>query len=103
MHGMHEMNELDDHWHEECGIVGIYGDTKAAEKVYLGLYALQHRGQESCGIVSNNKGVLTVHKQMGLVSDVFHPEVGEIHGMTLFHPAVSKVSKLKGEDPGEML
>ena len=68
---MHEMNELDDHWHEECGIVGIYGDTKAAEKVYLGLYALQHRGQESAGIASTNGREITQHKGLGLVWAVF--------------------------------
>ncbi|HVN70970.1 MAG TPA: amidophosphoribosyltransferase [Desulfomonilia bacterium] len=65
------MNELDDHWHEECGIVGIYGDEKAAEKAYLSLYALQHRGQESAGIASTDGNNISLHKGLGLVWAVF--------------------------------
>jgi amidophosphoribosyltransferase len=64
-------DEWDDHWHEECGVFGIYGDTAAAEKVYLGLYALQHRGQESAGIASANGSELALHKGLGLVWSVF--------------------------------
>lgn len=56
---------------EFCGIFGIYGDPKAAEKTYLGLYALQHRGQESSGIASSNGAEIVVHKGMGLVWSVF--------------------------------
>ena len=44
---------LDDRFHDECGVVGIHGAPEAAKLAYLGLYALQHRGQESAGIVSN--------------------------------------------------
>lgn len=59
--------------HEECGIFGIYGTEgcNAASAVYYGLFALQHRGQESCGIASNDNGEIHVHKDMGLVSEVF--------------------------------
>ena len=59
--------------HEECGVFGIYGDleTPPAQAVYYGLYALQHRGQESCGIAVSDQGVLSVHRAMGLVSEVF--------------------------------
>ncbi len=57
--------------HEECGIFGIHGHTEAANLTYLGLYALQHRGQESCGIVSSDGSTLHAHKRMGLVADVF--------------------------------
>ncbi|MFH1442257.1 MAG: amidophosphoribosyltransferase [Candidatus Omnitrophota bacterium] len=57
---------------EYCGLFGVYGHKQASWLTYLGLYSLQHRGQEACGIVSNNKGVLGIHKQMGLVSDVFN-------------------------------
>lgn len=56
---------------EECGIFGIFGHPEAANLTYLGLYALQHRGQESCGIVSSDGASLHVHKGMGLVADVF--------------------------------
>ncbi len=45
---------MDDRFHEECGVVGVYGHPEAANLVYLGLYALQHRGQESAGIVSSD-------------------------------------------------
>ena len=57
--------------HEECGVFGIYGHPEAANLTYLGLYALQHRGQESCGIVSSDGSGLYAHKRMGLVADVF--------------------------------
>jgi len=68
-------NNIDDHPKEFCGLFGIYGHNQASWLTYLGLYSLQHRGQEACGIVTNNKGVLTIHKEMGLVSDVFNEEV----------------------------
>lgn len=60
---------------EECGLFGIINNRHASWLSYLGLYALQHRGQEACGIVASNKGVLNVHKEMGLVSDVFNEQV----------------------------
>ena len=58
---------------EECGVFGIYAgaDSDVAREVYYGLYALQHRGQESCGITVNDRGVFTTHKDLGLVSEVF--------------------------------
>lgn len=56
---------------EECGIFGIFNHPEAANLTYLGLYALQHRGQESCGIVSSDGMHLHAHKSMGLVADVF--------------------------------
>ncbi|MDD2318733.1 MAG: amidophosphoribosyltransferase [Geobacteraceae bacterium] len=59
---------------EECGIFGIYNHPEAANMTYLGLYALQHRGQESCGIVSSDGMYLHSHKSMGLVADVFGDE-----------------------------
>ncbi|MFY9399044.1 MAG: amidophosphoribosyltransferase [Desulfomonilia bacterium] len=63
--------EHDDHPHEECGVFGIYGDPQAAEKTYLGLYALQHRGQESAGIASSNGREIRLKKGTGLVWSVF--------------------------------
>lgn len=56
---------------DKCGVFGIIGNPRAAELTYLGLYALQHRGQESAGIASSDKGVIKLHKGMGQVSDVF--------------------------------
>jgi len=57
-----------------CGIFGIFGHDEAANLTYLGLHALQHRGQESAGIVSGDGEGLHVHRQMGLVADVFSAE-----------------------------
>jgi len=59
---------------EYCGVVGIYGHKNAAQLAYLALYALQHRGEESTGIVSFDKKKIYQHKGMGLVGDVFKPE-----------------------------
>ncbi len=56
---------------DECGVFGIYNNEEAAKITYLGLYALQHRGQESCGIASSDMNSLYFHKSLGLVSDVF--------------------------------
>jgi amidophosphoribosyltransferase len=68
-------NIFEDRPKEFCGLFGICNHRQASWYTYLGLYALQHRGQEACGIVSNNNGSLSIHKQMGLVSDVFNSEV----------------------------
>ena len=59
--------------HEECGVFGIYSPEKTdvATTTYYGLFALQHRGQESCGIVVNDRGVFNSYKDVGLVNDVF--------------------------------
>ena len=57
---------------EECGVFGVFsGETNdVASTTYYGLFALQHRGQESCGIVVNDDGVFTDYKDAGLVNDV---------------------------------
>ena len=60
-----------DGFRDECGVFGVYGHAEAARLAYLGLYALQHRGQESCGIVSSDGATLRSERAMGLVSDVF--------------------------------
>ena len=60
-----------DKFHDECGVVGVYGHLDAANLAYLGLYALQHRGQESAGIVASNNGKMHLEVGMGLVADVF--------------------------------
>ena len=63
-----------DKLHEECGVVGVYGHPEAANLVYLGLYALQHRGQESAGIVASNRSNMHIELGMGLVADIFNPD-----------------------------
>ena len=62
--------------HEECGVFGVIapGSADVAGVAYYGLYALQHRGQESCGIVINDDGVFSSYKDLGLVSEVFSPD-----------------------------
>ncbi|NCC07852.1 MAG: amidophosphoribosyltransferase [Clostridia bacterium] len=69
---------ITDKLHEECGVLGIFdkgevGDIVAS--VYYGLYALQHRGQESCGMSINDDGLITNHRDLGLVNEVFTKEV----------------------------
>ena len=66
---------MSDKFHDECAVMGIYGHPEASNMVYLGLYALQHRGQESCGIVSSDGKGLISHRQMGLVADAFKEDV----------------------------
>jgi amidophosphoribosyltransferase len=58
-----------------CGIVGVFGNSNAAELATLGLFAEQHRGQESCGLAVSNGSFINLHKRMGLVKDVFTPAV----------------------------
>jgi len=61
----------DDHFHDQCGLFGVFGHPEAAHLTYMGLYALQHRGQESAGIVASDGSSLRIEKGMGLVHDVF--------------------------------
>lgn len=62
---------------EECGVFGVFCDSAydVAHMTYYGLFALQHRGQESCGIVVNDDGVFQTYKDIGLVNDVFTPDI----------------------------
>ena len=70
-----------DKFHDECGVVAIYAHPEAEKLAYLGLHALQHRGQESAGIVSSDGMTLRVHKAMGLVADIFVESVlAELRG-----------------------
>ncbi len=72
---------MPDKFHDECGVVAIYGHPEAANLAYLGLYALQHRGQESAGICSSDGRQIHCHKSMGHVADIFTPEVlGQLPG-----------------------
>ena len=80
MGSVHIQEELEDSLHEECGVFGIYDfdGNDIASTIYYGLFALQHRGQESCGIAVSDtngpKGQVSVHKGMGLVNEVFTQE-----------------------------
>ena len=74
---------MQDKLHEECGVFGIYDngdDLDVVTSTYLALYALQHRGQESCGIAVNDDGVIRGYKDLGLVTDGFKPQVLESLG-----------------------
>jgi amidophosphoribosyltransferase len=64
----------DDRFHDRCGLFGIFGHPDAARLTYLGLYALQHRGQESAGIVASDGERMKLSKGLGLVNDVFTDE-----------------------------
>lgn len=68
---------MSDSIHEECGVFGIYSPNEedVALQTYYGIFALQHRGQESCGIAVNDKGVITRHKDVGIVNDVFNHDI----------------------------
>src|SRR5450759_143675 len=64
------------HWRDACGVFGVWAPgTEAARLAYFGLYALQHRGQESAGIAAGDGEELRLHTQLGLVSQVFTEEV----------------------------
>src|ERR1700674_2279505 len=65
----------DDHFHDHCGVCGVFGHIEASKLAYLGLYALQHRGQESAGIVCSDGASLHLEKGMGLVQEIFQPRV----------------------------
>ena len=72
---LEEIGLLLDKFKDECGVFAIYGHPEAANLAYLGLYALQHRGQESAGIATSHRGALHCHKDMGHVADIFTPAV----------------------------
>lgn len=91
------------HIHEECGVFGIWSPKEydVASEAYMALYALQHRGQESCGIAVNRDGVITAHKDVGLVPDVFHRDVLEKLGtghMAVGHVRYSTTGKPQRSD-----
>ncbi|MDP9150019.1 MAG: amidophosphoribosyltransferase [Myxococcota bacterium] len=67
-------SDEDDHFHDQCGVFGVFGHTEGANLTYLGLHALQHRGQESAGIVTSDGEQLYAHRAMGLVHESFSQE-----------------------------
>ena len=75
------LDPLDDKFHDECGVFGVYGHSEASNLAYLGIHALQHRGQESAGIASWDGRRIHVHKAMGLVGDIFDADaIGKLPG-----------------------
>ena len=90
------MVQQPDKFRDECGVFGIYGHAEAARMTYLGLYALQHRGQESCGIVSSDGAELRSARAMGLVSDVF--DQATLDGL----PGASAIGHVRYSTAGEV-
>lgn len=80
-----------DKFKDECGVFAVYGHPEASNLTYLGLYALQHRGQESAGIASSTGRDVICYKSMGHVADIFTPErIGRLHGyMAIGHTRYS--------------
>jgi len=70
-----EIHLDEDRFHDECGVFGVFGNDEAANLTYLGIYALQHRGQESAGIASTDGTDVRVHKALGHVQEIFTPQV----------------------------
>lgn len=66
---------IEDKFNEECAVIGVLGDPEAAKYCYLGLYAMQHRGQEGAGVVSTDGDTIFTHRGMGLVADVFDEKI----------------------------
>ena len=67
-----------DQIHEECGVFGVYSPestTSVVGDTYMALYALQHRGQQSCGIAVNDDGIIRSYRDLGLVPDTFNQRV----------------------------
>ncbi|MFA7372417.1 MAG: class II glutamine amidotransferase, partial [bacterium] len=72
--------DLKEGWHDECGVFGVYSPgADVAKMTYFGLFALQHRGQESAGIAVADGRSILLHKDMGLVTQVFKEDV--LNGM----------------------
>ncbi len=92
-----------DRFRDECGLFGVFNHPEAAKVTYLGLYALQHRGEESSGIVSSDGERLHVHRGMGLVGDVFdQPELEHlpgVHAMGHVRYSTTGSSTLKNAQP----
>jgi len=83
MNSWHNLNEgeASDHFRDECGIFGVFDHPEAANLTYLGLYAQQHRGQESAGIVCTDEHSFNTHRGMGLVADIFKKsDIKELRG-----------------------
>jgi len=84
-----------DKFKDECGVFGIFGHTEAANMTYLGLYALQHRGQESAGIAASDGELVRISREMGYVADVFDEET--LSGL----PGASAIGHVRYSTAGE--
>jgi amidophosphoribosyltransferase len=97
------VDDDDDHFHDQCGVFAIFGHPEASNLTYLGLHALQHRGQESAGIVTSDGQQLFAHRAMGLVHDAFSQEqLGQLPGrLAIGHVRYSTAggSHLKNAQP----
>src|SRR5437879_11354263 len=95
------LDKLPDKFKDECGVFGIFGHPEAANMTYLGLYALQHRGQESAGIAASDGAQVRVSRAMGYVADTFDSEtLAQLPGtMAIGHVRYSTAgeSKLSNE------
>jgi amidophosphoribosyltransferase len=95
---------MDDRFHDECGLIGIYGHGDVADLLFYGLYALQHRGQEGCGMVLHNGEKTRALKGLGLVSEVFTEEARRRHDGYLGiahnrYATTGKATKLRNVQP----
>src|SRR5688572_3090792 len=94
---------MSDKFRDECGVFGIVGHPEASNLTYLGLYALQHRGQESAGIAASDGTQIRVSKGMGYVNDVFNSDMlGKLPGhMAMGHVRYSTAgeSRLANAQP----
>lgn len=98
-------------WREECGVFGIWNHPQAAYLSYLGLFAMQHRGQESAGIVTTDGQSLHLHKDLGLVQDVFqnfqweklpgHSAIGHVRYATTGQNSLANAQPLKADVRGK--
>lgn len=92
-----------DGWNDECGVFGIYNHPEAANLTYLGLHALQHRGQESAGIVTSDETRMRIHRGMGLVQEIFDEEkltrLPGIHAIGHVRYSTSGSSEIKNAQP----
>ena len=94
-----------DKFKDECGVFGIYGHPEASKLTYLGLYALQHRGQESAGIASSDGHVVRLSKAMGYVNEVFDAAaMSKLPGrMAVGHVRYSTAGESRAANAGPIL
>ncbi len=94
---------MEKHWHDACGVFGIYNHGEAANLTYLGLHSVQHRGQESAGIVVSDGRRMRSHLGMGLVHDIFDHEtlakLPGVHAIGHVRYSTSGSSELKNAQP----